>query len=132
MTPIAWIIALLFLIVGAVAGYFLHRYQAEIARRNQQEKADNILKGANEQARLIESQARENAVKIVQAAEAEIKERRIEVSREAERQDKRRSELESRMDRLEQREQTLNKRQSQIDKRGNEIDKLHEEQVKKL
>ncbi|HSL31864.1 MAG TPA: ribonuclease Y [Anaerolineales bacterium] len=132
MTPIAWIIALIFLLVGAVAGYFFHRYQAEIARRNQQERADNILKGANEQARLIESQARENAVKIVQAAEAEIKERRIEVSREADRQDKRRSELESRIDRLEQREQTLNKRQSQIDKRGNDIDKLYEEQVKKL
>ena len=132
MNPIAWIIALLCLILGAVAGYFFHRYQAEIARRNQQEKADNILKGANEQARLIESQARENAVKIVQAAEAEIKERRIEVNREAERLDKRRSELESRIDRLEQREQALNKRQSQIDRRGNEIDKLYEEQVKKL
>ena len=132
MNPIAWIIALLCLLLGAVAGYFFHRYQAEIARRNQQEKADNILKGANEQARLIESQARENAVKIVQAAEAEIKERRIEVNREAERLDKRRTELESRVDRLEQREQTLNKRQSQIDRRGNEIDKLYEEQVKKL
>ena len=132
MTPIAWIIAIFCLILGAVTGYFFHRYQAEIARRNQQEKADNILKGANEQARLIESQARENAVKIVQAAEAEIKERRIEVNREAERLDKRRSELESRIDRLEQREQTINKRQSQIDRRGNEIDKLYEDQVKKL
>ena len=49
--------------VGAALGYFFHRYQADIARKNQQEKADNILKGASEQARLIESQSRENAVK---------------------------------------------------------------------
>src|SRR6476469_8615948 len=118
MNPIAWIIGVIFLILGAVAGYFFHRYQAEVLRRNQQEKADNILKGASEQARLIESQARENAVKIVQAAEAEIKERRIELNK--------------RVDRLKQREQTMNKRQAQIDRRGNEIDKLHEEQVKKL
>src|SRR3970282_648418 len=104
MSPIAWIIAILFLVVGAVAGYFLHRYQAEIIRRNQQEKADNILKGASEQARLIESQARENTVKIVQAAEAEIKERRIELNKETERLEKRRSELDSRVERLEQRE----------------------------
>ena len=121
------IIGLICLIVGAAAGYFFHRYQAEIARKNQQEKADNILKGASEQARLIESQARENAVKIVQAAEAEIKERRIELNRETERLDKRRTEVENRAERLEQREQTLNKRQSQIDRRGNEIDKLYEE-----
>jgi ribonucrease Y len=132
MNPIDWIIGAIFLIVGAAAGYFFHRYQAEILRRNQQERADNILKGASEQARLIESQARENAVKIVQAAEAEIKERRIELNKETDRLDKRRSELDSRVDRLEQREQTINKRQSQIDRRGNEIDKLYEEQVKKL
>jgi ribonucrease Y len=132
MTLIDLIIAVVFLVVGATLGYFFQRYQADIARRNQQEKADNILKGASEQARLIESQARENAVKIVQAAEAEIKERRIEVNKEAERLDKRRSELDSRVDRLEQREQAINKRQSQVDRRGNEIDKLYEEQVKKL
>src|SRR5512145_2996152 len=132
MTLIDLIIAVVFLLLGAALGYFFHRYQADIARKNQQEKADNILKGASEQARLIESQARENAVKIVQAAEAEIKERRIEVNRETERLDKRRTELDSRVDRLEQREQTINKRQSQVDRRHNEMEKIYEEQMKKL
>ena len=132
MNPIDLVIGVIFLIVGAATGYFFHRYQAELLRRNQHEKADNILKGASEQARLIESQARENAVKIVQAAETEIKERRIELNKETDRLDKRRTELDSRVERLEQREQTMNKRQSQIDRRGNEIDKLYEEQFKKL
>ena len=132
MSPFNLIIDLLVLVVGVVAGYLFHRYQADKALKNQQDKADNILKGASEQARLIESQARENAVKIVQAAEAEIKERRLEVNREADRLDKRRSELDSRVDRLEQREQAVNKRQSQVDRRANEIEKLYEEQVKKL
>jgi ribonuclease Y len=126
------IIDILALIVGLVAGYFIHRYQVEQRIKNQQDKADTILKGANEQARLIESQARDNATKIIQAAESEIKERRIELNKETDRLDKRRSELESRVDKLEQREQTINKRQSQVDRRGNEIDKLYEEQVKKL
>ncbi|HNQ93877.1 MAG TPA: ribonuclease Y [Anaerolineales bacterium] len=132
MNPIILIVDILVLGVGLVAGYFLHRYQAERALKNQQDKADNILKVANEQARLIESQARENATKIVQASEAEMKERRIELNKETERLDKRRSEVDSRSDRLEQREQQINKRQSQVDRRGNEIDKLHEDQVKKL
>src|SRR3989304_819358 len=126
------IIGVIFLIAGVATGYIFHRYQAETARKNQQDKADNILKGASEQARLIESQARENAVKIIQAAETEIKERRIELNKETERLEKRRSELDSRVERLEQREQTINKRQSQVDRRGNEIDRLYEEQTKKL
>src|SRR5215207_10345192 len=122
MNPIDLVIGLIFLILGVAAGYYFHRYQADTLRKNQQDKADNILKGASEQARLIESQARENAVKIVQAAETEFKERRNELNKETERFEKRRAELESRLDRLEQREQTMNKRQSQIDRRGNEID----------
>jgi len=132
MSFINILIVILGLILGVVTGYYLHRIQAERALKNQQDKADNILKVANEQARLIESQSRENATKIIQASEAEIKERRIEVNKETERLDKRRTELDVRSDRLEQREQTINKRQSQVDKRANEIDKLHEDQVKKL
>ncbi|MEP7133779.1 MAG: ribonuclease Y [Chloroflexota bacterium] len=132
MNPIALLVDVLALVIGAAAGYFFHRYQAEQIRKNKQERADNILKGANEQARLIESQSRENATKIVQAAEGEIKERRIELNKETERFDKRRSELDSRLDKLEQREQALNKRQSQVDKRANDMDKIYEEQTKKL
>ncbi len=132
MNPIVLLIDILALIIGAVAGYFFHRYQSEKSAKARQEKADDILKIANEQARLIESGSRENATKIVQAAETEIKERRIELNREAERLDKRRSELDARFDKIEQREQSLNKRQSQIDKRANEIEKLHEDQTKKL
>jgi ribonuclease Y len=132
MSPLNLMIDFLALVIGVAAGYFFHRYQIEKNRRDQQETADSILKIANEQARLIETQARENAVKIVQAAEAEIKERRIELGREAERLDKRRSELDSRADRLEQREQALNKRQSAVDRRANEIDKLYEEQMARL
>lgn len=132
MNLIDLIIAVVALAVGAAAGYLFQRYQQEVARRNQQDKADSILKGASEQARLIESQARENAAKVLQAAEAEIKERRTELNKESDRLDKRRSELDSRVDRLEQREQAANKRQSQIDRRGNEIEKLYEDQVKKL
>ena len=132
MSLITLIVAVLALVVGAAAGYFFHRYQAEQLKKNQQERADNILKVASEQARLIESQSRENATKIIQASEAEIKERRIELNKDTERLDKRRSELDSRVDKLEQREQTLNKRQSQVDKRANEMDKIYEEQMKKL
>lgn len=133
MNPLIVLITdILVLVVGLVAGYFFHRYQAEKAIKDQQQKAESILKGANEQARLIEAQARESATKIIQAAESEIKERRVELSREAERLDKRRSELDNRADRLEQREQNLNRRQSSIDRRANEVEKIVEMQTQRL
>ena len=132
MNPFSILIGVLALIVGIAIGYLFHRYQTDRAIKNQQQKAESILKGANEQARLIESQARESSTKIVQSAEGEIKERRQELSRETERLDKRRSELDSRADRLEQREQTLNKRQSAIDRRANEVETMVEDQVQKL
>ncbi|MCC6300213.1 MAG: ribonuclease Y [Anaerolineales bacterium] len=132
MNPLTILVDVIALIIGVTAGYFFHRYQVERTIKNQQDKADNILKVANEQARLIDGQARENATKIVQAAESEMKERRIELNKETERLDKRRAELDSRFDKIEQREQNLNRRQSQVDKRSNEVESLHGEQVKKL
>ncbi len=132
MNPPILLIGILALVVGIVVGYLFHRYQTDKDIKDQQQKAESILKGANEQARLIESQARESSTKIIQAAEGEIKERRKELNRETERIEKRRSELDSRTDRLEQREQTLNKRQSTVDRRSNEVEKMVETQVKKL
>jgi ribonucrease Y len=133
MNPIITVVTdVLALVLGVVAGYLFHRYQADKAIKDQQQKAESILKGASEQARLIESQARDSATKIVQAAEGENKERRQELNRESERLDKRRTELESRADRLEQREQTLNKRQSTMDRRANEVEQMVKDQVEKL
>jgi ribonuclease Y len=126
------IIDVVLLAVGVIAGYFYHRYQSDRALKDRQDTADNILKVANTQARLIESQARESATKIVQASESEIKERRIELNKEADRIDKRRSELDGRADKLEQRDQNLSKRQSLIDKRTNEVEKLYEQEVIKF
>ena len=132
MNAFPFLIGALALVIGIVIGYFLHRLQSERLLRNQQDKADNILRVANEQARLIDSQARESATKIVQAAETEIKERRIELSKESDRLDKRRTELDGRAEKLEQRDQNLNKRQSAVDKRANEMETLYDEQVKRL
>lgn len=133
MNPIiALLINILALIVGAVAGYFIHRYRIERAAKARQERAEDIVKAAQTQANMIVKGAQDNATKIIQAAESELKERRVELNRDTERLEKRRSEVDSRYDKIEQREQNLNRRQSQIDKRHNEAEKLFEDQMKKL
>ena len=126
------LIAILAALLGLGFGYLLSRYQNERNLQRQKEKADAILQGANEQARLIEIQARDNALKAVREAEEEIKKRRSELNREENRLQHRRADLDKRLERLEQREQALNKRQSAIDRRANEIEKKHAEQIRKL
>ncbi len=123
---------LLALLLGLAVGYMAHRYQVERQRQQDESKAEDILKGANEQARLIEIQARDNALKVMQDAEKELKERRHELNQEESRLQKRRNELDNRVEKLERREQTLNKRQSSMDRRANEIDKMYEDEVAKL
>ena len=126
------VIASLTLLLGLAFGFFISRAQTEKARRNQRDAAEKSLQETREQARAIEIQARDNALKISQAAESEITHLRTELNREDERLQKRRTELDSRVERLEQREQTVNKHQSAVDKRANEIEKLHEQEIVEL
>jgi ribonuclease Y len=132
MNLLAFGIAGLTLILGIGIGYFISRAQSEGAHRKLQEKADQILQEAKEQARTVEIQARDSALRISQAAEAEINRLRAELDREEERLQKRRNELDGRVERLEQREQSINKRQSAVDRRANEVEKMHEEQLQEL
>jgi ribonucrease Y len=122
------------LIIGLTAGLtvlftrvFVNRYQKE-----QNIKADNIIQVANEKAKVVELEARDNALKVLEEADSEVTRKRNELSREEDRLQKRRVDLDQRMDRLEQREASLNKRQSAIDKRANEIDKMYEKGVEEL
>lgn len=127
-----YLIAILTLILGLAIGIFISRAQSEKARREQREKADKVVLEAREQARMIELQTRDAALKTTQSAEAEINRLRSELTREDERLQKRRAELDSRVERLEQREQAVNKRQSSVDKRYNEVEKLYELQMEEL
>ncbi len=118
------------LIVLAV--WLISRYFTERFRREQASRADSVLLAASEKAKEIELEAKDKALKILQEAENDLNRRRGEILREDERQQKRRAELDARIERLEQREQTLNKRQSALDKRMNEIEKMYEQQLAEL
>ena len=133
MPPIyIFLIPVLALVVGLAIGFFISHTQTEKAQRRQREKNEKTMADAHEQARGIELQARDNALKISQAAESEITKLRSELTHEDERLQHRRTELDTRVDRLEQREQALNKRQSTVDRRANEIEKLYEQQMVEL
>ncbi len=120
------------LLIGAAIGFMVNRYLCDLEQKRQKTTADDIIKGATEQARLIEIQARDNALKVIREAEADIAKRRNELIQEENRIQMRRDEQDKRAERLEQREQKVNSRQSAVDRRANEVNKQYEIQMKKL
>lgn len=132
--PWLWlpVVAVIALLVGGLVGYFTRQLLTKDTQQKLHEEAEHILNTAKEQALAVELGAKDKALEIRQAAEAEIFRRRSELSREEDRLQKRREELDGRTDRLEKREQTLNKRQSFMDKRANDIEKLYEQEIAEL
>jgi ribonuclease Y len=119
-------------VIIAVLTYFITNFKVEKFRKEQQDTADNLLHVANERARVIELEAKDKSLKILQESEEEIQRRRNELAREDERLQKRRSDLDSRFERLEQRETAVNRRQSSIDKRANEVDRMIKQEKDEL
>ena len=120
------------LLLGAAIGFMVNRYLNKREMEHQKTTSDDIIKGATEQARLIEIQARDSALKVTRESETGIANRRNELNQEGNRIQSRRDEQDKRAERLEQREEKVNKRQSAVDRRANEVDKQHEVQMKKL
>ena len=128
-----WIpVTILVLTIGVGIGFLIKRRMVEVELERQKIDADRILKEANDKARAIELQAKNQSLEIRQTAETEVSRKRSELNKEEDRQQKRRDELDQRTDRQEKREQAINKRQSALDKRANEIEKMHEDEVEEL
>ena len=131
-TPVAVIGIVIALAAGAVIGYFMRQLQLERALKSRREEADRIIEAAEARAKEIELKARDQALKLRDEAEAEIARRRNELSKEEERIHQRRADLDNRIDQLEKREQALSKRQSSLDRRTNELEERRAEIIREL
>ena len=128
-----WIlIGVLDVVLVAVVAYLVSRALNARFRQEQQNRADNVILSANEQAKTIELDARNKALRIIQESEADLSRRRKELVLEEERLTKRRQELDHRVERMEQREQQINKRQGVLDKRANDVEKMASQQIVEL
>ncbi|MCD4672793.1 MAG: ribonuclease Y [Anaerolineaceae bacterium] len=124
----------LFLVAGAVLAVvvltviFVQIFKARYLRDRQNE-ADVLFHQAQENARTMELEAKDKALRIMQDSEEELARRRGELNQEEERLQRRRNEMDNRVDRLEQKENALNKRQSSLDRKSNEIEKREADQT---
>lgn len=120
------------LTVGLVIGYVLRQVQLRRELQGRQAEADRIVEEAQGKARELELGARDQALKIKDEAEADVKRRRSELTKEEERLQKRRSEVDREREKIEKRDQVLSKRQSALDRRTNELEEIHAQTVAEL
>jgi ribonuclease Y len=120
------------IVLGTILGFAVRHMLA--ARRMTAEKAtiEQMKAAAEAHARQIEVQAKDAALKLRDGAEEENRRRRADLASEEERLNRRRTEVDRRMERQEQREQMLNKRQSALDRRTGELEKVHAERLVEL
>jgi ribonucrease Y len=114
-------------VIGVIAWIVISR-----AQKTTQKKSEEIITVTTEKAKMIELEARDKSLKVLQSTEAETSKMRLEISKEEERVQRRRTELDFKLDKLEQRDQTLSKRQSALDKRANDVEKLYQQQITEL
>jgi ribonuclease Y len=126
------IILIVAALVGALIGFLVKHFQVQAAIRREEIEAGRIIAKAKEEARVIELQAKDQALEARQRAEADIERKRKDLNRQDDRLQKRRSDLDKQRERIEQSENAINKRQSALDKRSNEIEQRSTEIVERL
>mgnify|MGYP005838905303 FL=1 len=126
------IIAIITGIAGFAVGYLLKNRSIGKDITKLEEEANRTLAEARTRAMQLEIEARDKALKILEDAEAEIKERTQELSRQENRLQQRRDNLDRRIDALEARERALKEREQKLDSRAKELEQAWETHMREL
>jgi ribonuclease Y len=109
--------------IGVGIGYWVTTSRLKATQRDLEIERNRVIEEAEIKAREVTLAAKDEAIRIRDDAENELKQRRIEWQREEERLARRREELDQKLERVDQRERKSNQRQSQLDKLANDLEK---------
>ncbi|GAB4325165.1 MAG: ribonuclease Y [Dehalococcoidia bacterium] len=129
---VAIIAGLVGLLVGAGVGYLLRRKAVETSLRDAQEGSSRILAEAESKQKEILLEAKEEALKLKDAAEAEIRERRSEITRIEKRLEQKEENLERKLSAIERREEQVAHRETEVDRLLAEAEELREERLREI
>jgi len=122
------LVAVLFLLVG----YFARQLLANQQIRNAQNEAKKLLESAQAKYEQMVLDAKEEAVKVRAAAEADSRERRYELQRLERRSSQREERLERKLEALDRRERSLIGKEKEIDTVREQVEEVKERQLQRL
>jgi len=120
------------LVLGILIGYFIRQLVARREIQKTRKEAQNLLDEATTKYNELLHAAREEAIKVGKAAEAESKERRIEIQRIEKRANQKEEALERKVEAVERRERDLDNKKKDIEKTTAELQTIREKQLSKL
>jgi ribonuclease Y len=127
-----YIIVGLALVLGVVIGYFVRQLVANREIQRTRNEAQKFLDEATTKYNELLRAAREEAIKVGNAAEAESKERRLETQRLEKRANQKVEALERKLETVERRERDLDSRKKDNERITAELQTIREKQLAKL
>jgi ribonuclease Y len=120
------------LVLGILIGYFIRQLVARREIQKTRKEAQNLLDEATTKYNELLHAAREEAIKVGKAAEAESKERRLEIQRIEKRANQKEEALERKVEAVERRERDLDSKKEDIARATAELQTIREKQLAKL
>lgn len=123
------------IIVGGIAfafGYFFKEFRSREEMKSAERTAEQILAEAKAKQREITLEAKDAALKIRAAAEAEIRDRRADLQRQERRLQQKEENLDRKIEGIERRERAIAQKEREIDNLREEIDQVKREQLRQL
>ena len=127
-----YILVALALILGGLVGYFARQIIANQQIRNARKEAQKLLEDATTKYNELLVAAREEASRVSRVAEAESRERRLELQRAEKRFSQKEETLERKLDYTERRERNLESKEKDIERTRTEIEGIKQKQLAQL
>jgi ribonucrease Y len=125
-------IGVLALVLGILVGYLIRQLVANKEIQRTRKEAQKLLDDATTKYDELLRGAREAAVKVASAAEAESKERRLEIQRIEKRVNQKEEALERKVEAAERRERELDNKKRDAEKVAADLQAIREQQLAKL
>ncbi len=119
-------------LVGGLVGYFIRQIVANQQIRSTKKQAQGLLDEATTKHAELLSAAREEAIKVRNVAEAENKERRLELQRVEKRLNQREETFERKLDSADRRERSLDSKEKDIEKVKAALEEIKEKELAQL
>jgi len=120
------------LVLGILIGYFIRQLVANREIQKARKEAQNLLEEATTKYNELLRTARQEAVKVGNAAEAESKERRLEIQRIEKRVHQKEEALERKVEAVERRDRDLDSKKKDNERITAELQTIKEKQLAKL
>jgi ribonuclease Y len=132
LTQYLYVIVALALVLGITIGYFVRQLVANREIQRTRKEAQKLLDDATTKYNELLRAAREEAIKVGNAAEAESKERRLEIQRLEKRTNQKAEALERKLEGVERRERDLDNKKKEAERITADLQAIREKQLAKL